>query len=78
MNGHPLLSRRLGVDTSTHPVIYMPAGSRIHVSHPGPVTSESRLRAKLRGDRPRRADMGLVIDDLELAQRVTRDEHEAC
>jgi thymidine phosphorylase len=39
-------------------------GSRIHVSHPGPMTSESRLRAKVYGERLSRADMDLIISDV--------------
>ena len=120
MNGHPLLLRRLGIDTYTDPVIYMSSdcdvcraegfaarsrvkvvlgsrsliatlnvvragllapdeaslsefawrmlhaeeGSRIHVSHPAPMTSESRLRAKAYGERLSRADMDLIIGDI--------------
>jgi thymidine phosphorylase len=120
MKGHPLFLRRLGIDTYTDAVIYMPAdcevcraegfaarsrvkvalgsrsliatlnvvragllapdeaslsefawrmlhaqeGSLVHVSHPEPMMSESRLRAKVYGERLGRADMELIINDI--------------
>lgn len=120
MNGDLLTLRRLGIDTYTDAVVYMPAdchicraegfaarsrvkvtlgsrtlvatlnvvqagllgneeaslsefawrmldakeGERILVSHPEPLASESRLRAKVYGQRLSEADMDLIVKDI--------------
>ena len=39
-------------------------GRRVHVSHPEPIASESRLRAKIYGERLGEADMELIVGDI--------------
>ena len=39
-------------------------GDRISIAHPEPVVSESRLRAKVYGERLSEADMGAIIEDV--------------
>jgi len=39
-------------------------GGAVHVSHPQPVASESRLRAKVYGDRLNDQDMAAIVDDI--------------
>ena len=64
VTGHLLAPDEAGLSDSAWRALGAKDGDHIHVSHPAPVASDSRLRAKVYGERLSDEDFRAIIDDV--------------